>query len=132
MATKHISLAEMQTLSGPVHSRWKAMQILIEEQTRCANTPKQPGQKQQHRPVGHVEAGSEGHGSGGPDHICPPIRQRASRLSSDQRLSWRSFLGNALSVGRAVRFSSCEAPGWDVDDYDNLDRSVDMASRRGR
>lgn len=60
----------------------------------------------------------------GPPNRYKARGQRSPGISSDSRIPWHQILGNALSVGRDICFSSCEEARWDVDDYDNSDRPV--------
>lgn len=117
------SLADLQTLDPEVRQVWERARAVVdmEKENGQTRTSAHSGEGVPDGPGGESEA---------PDKDCPR-RQYPRRLPYHLQISLHQILGNALSVDRAIWFSSHQEAGWSVDDDDDCDRPVDIPGQRG-
>jgi len=81
-------------MSPAVRRVWERADMLVKEAS--------------HDQVVNRSVGREPPGDKSPTNSHRPPGQCPSRLPQNLRIPWRSILGDAISVGRAIRFSSSE------------------------
>ena len=119
MSRRLPSLDDNRRMATPVARTWERLTEAIDKQNAS-------DRQTAHQADVHLrEAGLAAQdGAKGSASLYQSRGQRTSWLPRNIGVSWSAFMGNALSVGRDVRFSCCEEAGWYLDDDDHSDRSV--------